>query len=294
MVEKLGMIGLGKMGLPLSRQLLADGHAVWGYDIDPARTRQLVEAGGSGAGSAKEVAEQSDITFSILMKAEHIEENTLGPNGIAAAGKPGLIHVEMSTMYPDWQRALAAKLVDRGISMLDAPISGSHNRVDARTISFMVGGDAETFERVRPILEPLAVDVTHTGPSGSGAAMKIVINLFVTASAAVLAETVLVGERAGLDRDIMKKCMSVSTVQGMMFNQIGMRLFARDFAPRGAIDVYVKDSGLAIELAKAGGVELKLVPAAREMFLRAAEAGWGEDDAARVIEVYEGKDSAGR
>jgi len=288
--EKLGMIGLGKMGLPLSRQLLADGHAVCGYDVDPERVRLLVEAGGTAANSSKKVAEWSDITFSILMKPEHVEENTLGPNGIAAAGKAGLIHVEMSTMYPDWQRALADKLAERGIAMLDAPISGSHNRVDARTISFMVGGDAGTFERVRPILEPLAADVSHTGPSGSGATMKIVINLFVTASAAVLAETVLVGERAGLDKDIMTKCMAVSTVQGMMFNQIGMRLLARDFAPRGAIDVYMKDSGLAIDLAKACGIDLQVVPAARAMFLRAQAAGWGEDDAARVIEVYEGKD----
>jgi len=293
MSEKLGMIGLGKMGLPLSRQLLADGHAVCGYDVDPARMRLLVEGGGSAAASGKEVAERSDVTFSILMKPEHVEENTLGPNGIAAAGKAGLIHVEMSTMYPDWQRELAGKLATRGITMLDAPISGSHNRVDTRTISFMVGGPKDAFERVRPILEPLAVDVTHTGPSGSGATMKIVINLFVTASAAVLAETILVGERAGLPHEIMKKCMSVSTVQGMMYNQIGMRLFERDFAPRGAIDVYVKDSGLAIELAKANGVELKVVPAAREMFQRAQAAGWGEDDAGRVIEVYEGKDRAG-
>jgi 3-hydroxyisobutyrate dehydrogenase-like beta-hydroxyacid dehydrogenase len=293
MGENLGMIGLGKMGLPLSRQLLADGHAVCGYDVEPERMRLLTEAGGSSAASAKQVAERSEITFSILMQPEHIEENTLGPNGIAAAGKAGLIHVEMSTMYPDWQRALAGKLAERGIAMLDAPISGSHNRVDSRTISFMVGGNAEEFERVRPILEPLAVDVTHTGPSGSGATMKIVINLFVTASAAVLAEAILVGERAGLDKDVMKKCMSVSTVQGMMFNQIGMRLFARDFAPRGAIDVYVKDSGLAIDLANACGVDLQVVPAARAMFLRAQAAGWGEDDAGRVIEVYEGKDRSG-
>jgi 3-hydroxyisobutyrate dehydrogenase-like beta-hydroxyacid dehydrogenase len=293
MGERLGMIGLGKMGLPLSRQLIADGHTVAGYDVDPARMRLLVEAGGSAAASAKEVAEQSDLTFSILMKPEHIEANTIGPNGIAAAGKAGLVHVEMSTMHPAFQKALAGKLADKGIAMLDAPISGSHNRVDARTISFMVGGEMETFERVRPILEPLGVDVTHTGPSGSGATMKIVINLFVTGCAALLAETILVGERAGLDRSIMKKCMSVSTVQGMMFNQIGMRLFERDFAPRGAIDVYVKDSGLAIELAEACGIDLSVVPAAREMFLRAQAAGWGADDAGRVIEVYEGKDRAG-
>ncbi len=93
MGEKLGMIGLGKMGLPLSRQLMADGHAVCGYDIDPERMKLLKDAGGSAAASAREVAEQSDITFSILLKPEHIEENTIGPNGIVQAGKTGLIHV---------------------------------------------------------------------------------------------------------------------------------------------------------------------------------------------------------
>jgi 2-hydroxy-3-oxopropionate reductase len=292
MGEKLGMIGLGKMGLPLSRQLMADGHTVCGYDIDPERMRLLEEAGGSTAGSAREVAEQSDITFSILLKPEHIEENTIGPNGIVQAGKDGLIHVEMSTVYPSWQKDLADKLATSGITMLDAPVSGSHNRVDTRTISIMVGGDAAAFERLRPILEPLAVDVTHTGPSGTGATMKVVTNLFVNSNTALLAEMVLVGERAGLSHEIMRKCLHKSSVQGLMLDFMGERLFERDFAPRGAVEIFVKDMGVAIDLAKECGVDLQVVPAARKMFQRAEAAGWGKDDASRVIEVYEGKDSA--
>ncbi len=293
MGEKLGMIGLGKMGLPLSLQLMNDGHAVCGYDIDPERMKLLNDAGGSAAASAKEVAEQSDITFSILLKPEHIEENTLGPDGIVQAGKTGLIHVEMSTMHPAWQKALAGKLAASGIEMLDAPISGSHNRVDARTISIMVGGKPDVFERLRPILEPLAVDVTHTGPSGSGATMKVVTNLFVNSCTALLAEMVLVGERAGLSHDIMKKCLAASSVQGSMLAQTGARLFDRDFAPRGAVEIFVKDMGVAIDLANECGVDLQIVPAARKMFQRAEAAGWGKDDASRVIEVYEQKDRAG-
>jgi 2-hydroxy-3-oxopropionate reductase len=293
MGEKLGMIGLGKMGLPLSIQLMADGHAVCGYDIDPERMKLLKDAGGSAAESAKEVAEQSDITFSILLKPEHIEENTIGPNGIVQAGKKGLIHVEMSTMHPTWQKALAGKLAAAGIEMLDAPISGSHNRVDARTISIMVGGKPQVFERLRPILDPLAVDVTHTGPSGTGATMKVVTNLFVNSNTALLAEMILVGERAGLGHDIMKKCLAASSVQGLMLEQMGARLFDRDFAPRGAVEIFVKDMGVAIELANECGVDLQIVPAARKMFQRAEAAGWGKDDASRVIEVYEQKDRAG-
>jgi 2-hydroxy-3-oxopropionate reductase len=292
MGEKLGMIGLGKMGLPLSVQLMSDGHAVCGYDIDSERMKLLKDAGGSAAASAKEVAEQSDITFSILLKPEHIEENTLGPDGIVQAGKTGLIHVEMSTMHPAWQKALAGKLAASGIEMLDAPISGSHNRVDARTISIMVGGKPDVFERLRPILEPLAVDVTHTGPSGSGATMKVVTNLFVNSCTALLAEMVLVGERAGLSHDIMKKCLAASSVQGLMLTHVGQRLFDRDFAPRGAVEIFVKDMGVAIDLANECGVDLQIVPAARKMFQRAEAAGWGKDDASRVIEVYEQKDRA--
>lgn len=293
MGQKLGMIGLGKMGLPLARQLMKDGHSLWGYDIDPARMTMLKEAGGTPVASAKEVAQACDVTFSILLKPEHIEENTTGPRGVAAAGKRGLIHVEMSTMHPTWQKNLAGELAASGIEMLDAPISGSHNRVDTRTISIMVGGRPEAFERVRPILEPLAVDVTHTGPSGTGATMKVVTNLFVNACTALLAEMVVVGERAGLSHEVMKKCLSKSSVQGLMLSQTGQRLFDRDFAPRGAVEIFVKDMGLAIDVAREHGVELQVVPAARRMFERAEAAGWGQDDASRVIEVYEGKDKAG-
>lgn len=290
MGEKLGMIGLGKMGLALARQMMADGHAVSGYDIDAARMAMLKEAGGTPLPSAKDVALASDITFSILLAESHIEENTTGPKGIAAAGRKGLVHVEMSTMKPDFQEALAQKLAGHGIDMLDAPISGSHDKVDARTITFMVGGSDAGFARIRPIIAPLAADTTHCGASGAGATMKVVTNLYVNSVMAVLAEMILLGERAGLSHEVMKACLPKGSVGGSMFTQTSPRLFARDFAPRGAVEIFAKDMGIAIDLAKKHGIELAVVPAARAMFQRAEAAGWGKDDAARVIEVYEGKD----
>ena len=292
MGERLGMIGLGKMGLALARTMMADGHEVSGYDIDPARMRLHEEAGGRPVPSAKEMARRSDITFSILLKREHIEENTLGPNGIAAAGPKGLIHVEMSTMLPGFQRELAEKLGAKGIEMLDAPISGSHPKVADRTITFMVGGKKEVFERVLPILGPLAASVEHTGANGTGATMKIVTNLFVNSSVALLAEMVLVGERAGLSHDIMMKCLRAGSVRGAMLEVAAPRLMTRDFAPRGAVEIFYKDMGMAMELAREHGIELQVVKAAREMFKQACDAGWAGDDATRVIEVYEGKDRA--
>ncbi|MGY9015427.1 MAG: NAD(P)-dependent oxidoreductase, partial [Rhodospirillales bacterium] len=292
MGENLGMIGLGKMGLALSRQMMADGHTLFGYDIDPTRMAMLKDEGGTPLGSAKEVAEQCDITMSILLARDHIEENTLGPNGIIHAKNPPSIHVEMSTMVPDWHKDLALKLEAHGIDMLDAPISGSHDKVDRRIITFMVGGKDDAYARIRPILEPLGADASHTGTSGSGSTMKVVTNLFVNSNMALLAEMILVGERAGLSHEVMKHCLSKGSVQGSMLANTAPRVFARDFAPRGAVEIFVKDMGIAIQLAKENGVELAVVPAAQKMFQRAEAAGWGKDDAGRVIEVYEGKDTA--
>ncbi|MDA0241168.1 MAG: NAD(P)-binding domain-containing protein, partial [Proteobacteria bacterium] len=156
MSKKLGMIGLGKMGLALARQMRNDGHELFGYDNDPERMKLFEDEGGTPVASSKILAEECDITFSILLQPEHIEENTIGPKGIVQAGKEGLIHVEMSTMPPAFQIDLADKLSSHGIEMLDAPISGSHNKVDDRVITFMVGGKDSVVAQVFPILEPLA------------------------------------------------------------------------------------------------------------------------------------------
>jgi 3-hydroxyisobutyrate dehydrogenase-like beta-hydroxyacid dehydrogenase len=145
MGDRLGFIGLGKMGLPLPKNLMADGHEVCGYDIDPARAQMLEKAGGYSVASACEVAERSDIVFTMLLKPEHIEENTLGPAGIAAAGKKGLILIEMSTMHPEWSAGLAEKLGAQGVDMLDAPVSGTVPHVESRTLAYMVGGGKKYF-----------------------------------------------------------------------------------------------------------------------------------------------------
>lgn len=289
MAETLGMIGVGKMGLALSRQMIADGHKVVGYDIDPERLRLLEAAGGESAANARDVTERSDITFSILLKDAHIEANLFGPDSVTAAGKPGHIHVEMSTMPPPYVKELAARMAAKGVTMIDAPISGTTPQVDNRTITFMVGGPDEAYATVAPILKRLSADATHTGASGTGATMKVVTNLFVNACTALLAEVVLTGERAGLSHEAMAQCLPKGSARGAMLDISFEPLTQRSFTPRGAVEIFVKDMGIAIDLAKANGVDLQVVPAARAMFQRAEAAGWGKDDATRVIEVYEGK-----
>lgn len=290
MGEKLGFIGLGKMGTPLTRNLLADGHEVSGYDIDPKRMQMLKEAGGHPASSAKDVASRSDVVFTMLLKPEHIEESTIGPEGIAAAGKDGLVLIEMSTMNPNWSRGLAEKLAGQGVAMLDAPVSGTVPHVESRTLAYMVGGEKAAYERVLPIIEPLAKSVIHTGGNGTGCSMKLVTNLIVNAGVALLAEGLLLGERSGLSSETIMNCLRSGAAASHVLELKGEKILARDFTPHASVGIYVKDLGLCVALAGEMGFEIPMTAAGLGMFERAEKAGWKEDDCARVIEAYEGKD----
>ena len=290
MGEKLGFIGLGKMGTPLTRNLMADGHEVSGFDVDEMRMEQLREAGGTPCANAREVAERSDVVFTMLLKPEHIEMNTIGPEGIASAGKKGLILIEMSTMNPTWSAGLAKKLEARGVEMVDAPVSGTVPHVESRTLAYMVGGKKEILERIKPIIEPLAKSVLYTGPNGTGCSMKLVTNLITNAGVAVLAEGLLLGERSGLSHDTIMDCLRSGAVAGALLEIKGEKILTRDFTPHGSIGIYVKDLGLCVDLAKEKGFDAFMTQAGLDMFRRAEKAGWREDDCARVVEVYEGKD----
>ncbi len=290
MGEKLGFIGLGKMGLPLSKNLMADGHEISGYDIDPDRRKLLEEAGGYPAESALEVAERSDIVFTMLLKPEHIEENTIGPKGIAHADKKGLILIEMSTMHPTWSAGLAEKLAAQGVDMVDAPVSGTVPHVESRTLAYMVGGKKEVFDRILPVIQTLAKAVDYIGPNGSACAMKLVTNLIVNAGVALLSEGLLLGERSGLSKDLLLKCLSSNAAASHVLDLKGEKIMDRDFTPHASVGIYVKDLGLCVEVAEDRGFEIPMTAAGLEMFRRAERAGWKEDDCARVIEVYEGKD----
>ena len=290
MGEKLGFIGLGKMGTPLTRNLIEDGHEVSGFDVDPIRMEQLRESGGTPCANAKKVAERSDVVFTMLLKPEHIEMNTIGPEGVAAAGKEGLILIEMSTMNPTWSVGLARELEAKGVAMVDAPVSGTVPHVESRTLAYMVGGKKEIFERIKPIIEPLAKSVLHTGPNGTGCSMKLVTNLIVNAGVALLTEGLLLGERSGLSHDTIMSCLRSGAAAGVLLDLKGEKILERDFTPHGALSIYVKDLGLCVDLAREKGFDASMAAAGLEMFRRAQEAGWAEDDCARVIDVYEGKD----
>ena len=226
----------------------------------------------------------------MLLKPEHIEENTIGPIGIASAGKEGLILIEMSTMHPAWSAGLAADLASRGVRMADAPVSGTVPHVETRTLAYMVGGDEEVYNRILLVIGPLAKNVTHTGKNGSACAMKLVTNLIVNAGVALQAEGLLLGERSGFSIELMMECLTSNAAASFVLDLKGEKILDRDFTPHASVGIYVKDLGLCVDVARDSGFEVPMTAAGLEMFRRAEAAGWKEDDCTRIIDVYEGKD----
>jgi len=294
MGEKLGMIGLGKMGLALAREMMADGHAVSGYDIDPVRMDMLAAAGGTPCANAREVAEASDITFSILLKPEHIEENLFGPDGIDKGGKSGLMHVEMSTMPPSYCQELCAKLAGLGIDMLDAPISGSHPQVDDRSITFMVGGSEAAFARAEPILSIMGKAVVHVGGPGNGQAAKICNNMILGISMIAVSEAFALGQKLGLKPDRLFEISSQSSGQCWSMTTycpvpgpVPASPANRDYQAGFTAAMMLKDLVLAQDAAKIANAATPLGSEARALYDKFVAADNGGLDFSGIIKMIE-------
>src|SRR5205807_7838943 len=172
----IGFIGLGAMGAGIVPRLMAAGHAVTGWNRSRAKAEPLIQTGMRFADSPRAVAAASDIVFSIVTDATAVREIALGPDGIIAGLEPPGIYVDMSTIAPDASRAVAAAFADKGLVMLDAPLSGSPVTLQQGNASVMVGGDAAAFERIKPVLLAIGPKVTHIGANGLDCQMKIAVN----------------------------------------------------------------------------------------------------------------------
>src|SRR4051812_18570124 len=200
-MAELGFVGLGVMGSGVARRLLDAGHTVAVWNRTRAKAEPLLDAGAHWAASPKEVAERSEIVFTMVTNTAAVQAVTEGPDGILAGLARGTVYVDMSTASPANTRALAETVAAVGAQMLDAPGSGSVITLEEGKLSIMVGGDAETFERVRPVLEAIGPRVFHLGPNGAAVTMKIAINLSLAVQMLAFSEGVLLAEKTGIGRE---------------------------------------------------------------------------------------------
>ena len=274
----LGFVGLGTMGGRMARRLLDAGHHVTGYNRTRSRAQWLVAMGMEMADTPRAVADVSEVTFSMMANDDALLAVTEGDDGVMAGMTSGKVYVDMSTVSPQVSRELAARTAERGAVMLDAPVSGSAVTVEAGTLSFMVGGDAATLERVTPYLKDIGPTITHVGGNGQAAAMKIAINLSLPVQVLAFCEGLLLAERSGIPRDVALEAMVTSVAASPMLKYRAPLI--GDTTKEALFDVTMiqKDLELALEMGHELGVPLNTAAVTNQMLTTARGMGLGNKD----------------
>ena len=209
-MAKIGFVGLGNMGLPMAQNLVKAGHAVSGFDLSEYATERLAAGGGTRASSAPDACHDAEIVITMLPAGEQVREVYLGDGGLLAVVAPGTLLIDSSTIDVETARDVAQAASGKGLAMIDAPVSGGVAGAQAATLTFMVGGPEDAFERARPVLEKMGKTIVHAGSAGNGQAAKICNNMILGASMIVVSEAFLLAEKLGLDaQKAVRHCLEV-------------------------------------------------------------------------------------
>jgi 3-hydroxyisobutyrate dehydrogenase len=281
----LGFIGLGSMGSRMAKRLLDAGYSVVGYNRTAAKARPLVDAGMTLASSPRRVAEAADVCFSMVSDTAVLETIAHGPDGVIGGLRPGATWVEMSTVSPITTRQLAEEVSGRGATMLDAPVSGSVYTLDQGQLSIMVGGDAAVLERVRPYLLAIGPTITHVGPLGLAATMKVATNLGLAVQMLAFSEAVCLAEKAGIARERAVETLLKSVVASPMLKYRGPFVLGMPAEAWFNVPMIQKDLELALDLGHRVGVPLPTVALTQSMMNAARALGLGDQDFAVVFDV---------
>ncbi len=277
---KLGFIGLGVMGEPMCRNMTAAGGvSMIACDLDPAPLKRLAEAGVTTAASIAEVAGNADIIFLSLPGGPEVEKIILGENGLLANGRKGQTIVDMSTCPVALTKKIGAALAEKGMHFADAPIARTRQAAIDGTLSIMVGSDDATYARIQPHLAAAATDITHCGGVGTGQVVKLLNNMMLIQSVVAIGEALTIGERAGVERELLLDTLSKGSADSFALRNHGRKAMLPRVFPVGAFgtDYATKDISYALELAADYGVDSPAGELAREMLLKTSKAGFGAE-----------------
>jgi len=285
---RVGFIGLGDMGQGIVPRLLAAGHHVVGWNRTADKARPLLELGMEWAKTPREVAKGADVVLSIVTDAAAVEAVALGEDGIVSGLTPDGIYADMSTIDPDATRRMAAIFAEAGLTMLDAPLSGSPISLEQDKASVMVGGDRAPFERVRPVLEAIGPTVTYIGASGMAVQMKVAINLCLIVEMVAFSEAVALAEKGGVDRAVAVDAMLKSVVASPVMGYRGPFILEGNMPdkPLANVTLQQKDMLLALDLGRRQGSPVPLAAAANEMLNACRGLGLSHRDFVTVFDVY--------
>jgi 3-hydroxyisobutyrate dehydrogenase-like beta-hydroxyacid dehydrogenase len=285
---RIGFVGLGHMGFHMSRHLLQAGFPVTVYDVVPEAIERLIPFEASPAGSPREVGQRSDVAITMVPADADVEQAVLGPNGLLEGLQPGTLLVQMSTIKPSTIHKLAPHAAAKGVRLIDAPVSMGQFVADAK-LSVMVGGDDADFEACRPIFQAMAKEIFHVGPLGTGQAAKLVNNLMSMTIAAVSAEALLIGLKAGIHPDVLYKIVNAGSGGSVGWRDKVPMMLRHDFDPpmNFSTDLAYKDVSLAIESANELQTPAMFGSLARELYNVLRRQGHGKQHYSSIVTVLE-------
>ncbi|HET9894137.1 MAG TPA: NAD(P)-dependent oxidoreductase [Streptosporangiaceae bacterium] len=287
----VGVIGLGHMGLPMARRLLAAAFPVMVWNRTASRAVPVVAEGARQADSPQELGAESDIVITMLADEAAARAVLGGSSGVLAACGRGTLVIEMSTIGPVAARELAAEAADHGVDFLDAPVSGSVSLAGQGALTVLAGGSASAFDRARPVLEALSRTQLHLGPSGSGAAMKLAVNLMIAATNQAIAEALTLAQLNGIDRAAAYDALAASAVASP-FVSYKRDAFLHPGDSPASFTTALMHKDLDLAKSVAGDLELPVTEAARRCLAAACAAGLADADFASVAEVLRARMAA--
>jgi 3-hydroxyisobutyrate dehydrogenase len=285
MAMKVAVLGLGIMGSGMARGLVSKGFDVSVWNRNAARAAPIVAEGARQGTSPADTVRDVDLALAMLADDDASRAVWLGAGGALDAMKRGAVAMESSTLTVEWVRELAHAAGDRSIEFLDAPVTGTKMHAESGTLSFLVGGAAETLERVRPALAAMSGSIAHVGPSGSGALVKLINNFLCGVQVASLAEALGMAERSGLDVRQVAALLGAGAPGSPLVRMIGQRMVDQAYEPNFFVPLMAKDLAYAQREFARAGIDLKSAEVARVPFLAAAQAGFANRDIASIVEL---------
>jgi len=283
--ERIGFIGLGIMGKPMAGHLVKGGYTVTVWNRTASKAADLVKAGARHGTSPKEVAAQSDISIVMVADTPDVRQVVLNENGVLEGARRGSVVVDMSTISPVATREIAGALAARGVEMLDAPVSGGEKGAVEATLSIMVGGKPEVFERVLPVFQLMGKNIVHIGGNGAGQVTKACNQLVLSLTILGVAEAINLARKAGVDPAKVRSALLGGFAQSRVLELHGQRMLDENYAPGFRTRLYHKDMGIVTETGRALGMPLLGGALAAQLYQIAMNEGLGEMDYSALAKV---------
>jgi len=284
---KVGLIGLGIMGKPMAKNMLKAGHDLTVLDFNIAAIEEVVAAGGKQAADRRAIGAACDVILTMLPNSPQVKEVMLGEGGVIETIREGAVFIDMSSIDPLASKEIAAALAQKGVKMLDAPVSGGEPKAIEGTLSFMVGGEDALFEQYKPLLATMGASVVRCGEIGAGNTTKLVNQVVVALNIAAVSEGFMLAEKAGVDPALVFEAIKGGLAGSTVMNAKVPMILAGNFNPGFKIDLHIKDLDNALAVGHNVGAPLPMTAAVMEMMQLLRADGCGQNDHSAIAKYYE-------